>query len=186
MEQSPPIRYGATTQVLHWLTAILVVAAFSFGPGGSEQHVYASAQDLDRHIHETLGLGVFTLAVLRVLWRAFDRRPAEPDIAPWMARSAKAVQSLLYALLFALPLTAVTGAWLEGHDLTLLAGLRIAPPIAQSHDLGATIAEIHTWLGDAILWVAGLHAAAGLAHHYLFRDDVLKSMLPRRVMAGRD
>jgi cytochrome b561 len=45
--------------------------------------------------------------------------------------------------------------------------------------VGATIARIHTWLGDAILWLAGLHALAGLYHHVVLKDGVLASMLPR-------
>ncbi|WP_342587451.1 cytochrome b/b6 domain-containing protein [Manganibacter manganicus] len=39
--------------------------------------------------------------------------------------------------------------------------------------------EIHTTLGNVILWLAGLHAAAALFHHYYLRDGILKSMLPR-------
>ena len=40
------------------------------------------------------------------------------------------------------------------------------------------VARIHTWLGDAILWVAGLHALAALFHHFVLKDRVLESMLP--------
>ena len=78
-----------------------------------------------------------------------------------------------------MPLTAITGAWLEGHPLTLLAGVQIAPVLRVSHDLGSQIAEIHTWLGDVMLWLAGFHALAALCHHFVLRDGVLVSMLPR-------
>lgn len=44
-----------------------------------------------------------------------------------------------------------------------------------------TIARIHSWLGDAILWLAGFHALAGLYHHIVLKDGVLVSMLPRWV-----
>jgi cytochrome b561 len=172
-------RYGAVAQVFHWLTAIVVLVAFIFGPGGSELRVYSHARDFDRQLHETLGLCVLTLVVLRLLWRMMDKRPDPPDVARWMDVSAKAVQGVLYLLLFALPLTAIAGAWLEGHPLTLLAGVEIAPPFGPSHDIGASIATIHTWLGDAIMWVAGLHALAALFHHFFLRDGVLVSMLPR-------
>ena len=91
---------------------------------------------------------------------------------------AGVVRVALYVLLFGVPLTAITGAWLEGHPITLLAGIEIPPVLVLSHDTGATIASIHAWLGDAILWVAGLHALAGLYHHFVLRDDVLESMLP--------
>ena len=47
-----------------------------------------------------------------------------------------------------------------------------------SHALGNTFAELHGWLGDAILWLAGLHATAAIYHHQILRDGVLASMLP--------
>ncbi|MBS0320380.1 MAG: cytochrome b [Proteobacteria bacterium] len=171
--------YSVPTRVLHWVTAILVLIAFIYGPGGSEQRVYSAARDFDRQLHETLGMTVLLLTVIRLLWRIFDTRPAPPPAAAWMRVTASAVQAALYVLLFAVPLTAITGAWLEGHDLTLLAGIVIPPPIASAHDLGATIAEIHGWLGDTILWLAGAHAAAALLHHFVLKDATLRSMLVR-------
>jgi cytochrome b561 len=172
-------RYGAVAQALHWATAVLVLAAFIYGPGGSEQRVYAAARDFDRQLHETLGLSVFALVAIRVAWRMVDTRPSPPEVARWMGVAAKVTRVALYVLLFAVPITAITGAWLEGHPLTLLGGIEVQPLLALAHDTGATIASIHTWLGDTILWVAGLHAVAGLYHHFLLHDDVLESMLPR-------
>lgn len=172
-------RYGAIAQSLHWIMAILVLVAFIFGPGGSEERVYSAAKDSDRTLHETLGFTIFTFAVLRVLWRAIDEHPDPPPIPRWMGLASKLVQGVLYGLLFALPLTAITGAWLEGHPLTLAAGLEVPPLLAKAHDVGAGLARIHKWLGDAILWIAGFHALAALYHHFVRRDGVLVSMLPR-------
>jgi len=177
-------RYGAVAQLLHWTTAILVLVAFIYGPGGSETRVYAASRDFDRHLHETLGTAVFALAIVRVAWRLFARRPDPAPASRWMGLAAATVQGLLYLLLFAVPLTAILGAWLEGHSLAYLGGLEIAPPMAASHDLGSGIAEIHTWLGDAILWVAGLHAVAALYHHAILKDSVLASMLPGWLLAA--
>lgn len=185
MNQQAPTRFSATGQVIHWLTAIIVLIAFIYGPGGREARIYAPTHDFDRQLHETLGLCVFTLVVLRVFWRAFTTRPAPPEDARWMELSAKLVQGALYVLLIILPLTAITGAWLEGHPLTLMGGFHFAPMLAKSHALGADIAELHGWLGDAILWLAGLHAAAGLFHHFILKDDVLRSMLPQWIIGNR-
>ena len=171
-------RYGAVAQTLHWATAVLVLAAFIYGTGGSEQRVYGPARDFDRQLHETLGLSMLTLVAIRLAWRMVDARPDPPEVTRWMGVVAGVVRVALYVLLFGVPLTAITGAWLEGHPITLLAGIEIPPVLVLSHDTGATIASIHTWLGDAILWVAGLHALAGLYHHFVLRDDVLESMLP--------
>ena len=172
-------RYGAVAQALHWITAAAVLAAFVYGPGGSEQRVYSPERDFDRQLHESLGLCVFALALVRMLWRFMDRRPDPPQVPRWMSIAGNVMHGALYVLLFALPFTAVAGAWLEGHPLTLLAGVEIAPPFTTSHEAGATIAELHTWLGDVILWLAGFHALAGLYHHLVLKDDVLASMLPR-------
>ena len=69
MEQTRT-RYSTAAQVLHWATAILVLVACIYGPGGSETRVYSAARDFDRRLHETLGLSVLLLTVIRVAWRA--------------------------------------------------------------------------------------------------------------------
>ena len=174
-------RYGAVSQAFHWLMAILVLVAFLYGPGGSENRVYSEQRDFDRQLHETLGMTVFVLAFLRLAWRFMAARPDPPAIPRWMDSVSRIAWGALYALFFVLPLTAIAGAWLEGHPLTLLGGLQIAPWTGRNHDLGARVATLHTWLGDAIMWLAGLHAAAAVFHHMVLRDGVLATMLPRRL-----
>ncbi|HET9652925.1 MAG TPA: cytochrome b [Usitatibacter sp.] len=172
-------RYGAVAQTFHWVMAILVLIAFIYGPGGSELRVYSAARDFKRQLHETLGAIIFTLLLLRVIWRIVDTRPDPPDTPQWVGVISRAVQGLLYLFLFALPATAVTGAWLEGHPLTFLGGIEVAPLLDKSHDVGVVISKLHTWLGDTIMWLAGFHALAALFHHFVMRDGVLVSMLPR-------
>jgi cytochrome b561 len=183
--RSTRTRFGAAAQLFHWATAILVVTAFVYGPGGSEERVYSLARDADRQLHETLGVAVFTLVLLRLAWRAFDARPEHPPMPTWMRLASALTHGILYILLLALPLTAICGAWLEGHPLTLLGNVRIGPLLAESHALGSTIASVHTWLGDTIMWVAGAHAVAALYHHFVRRDGVLRSMLPGLSQPGR-
>jgi len=185
MKNIPALRYGSVAQLLHWCTAILVLVAFIYGPGGPEQRVYSPVRDFDRQLHETLGLCVFVLTVIRLLWRAVDKRPQTPETSRWMTVLATVVQAVLYVLLLALPLTAITGAWLEGHPLTLLTGGEIAPLFGPSHQTGATLAVVHKWLGDTIIWLAGFHACAALFHHFVLRDSVLVTMLPRWFPLGR-
>lgn len=170
--------YSKTSKILHWLTAILVVVTYFYGMGGGETRVYSPTRAASLQLHETLGVAVFVLAIARLIWRTFETRPALPKVSPIMIYTAKAVQALLYILLLAVPLTAVLGAWLEGHSVTLLGGLSINSPYPVAHDLGVSISNLHVWLGNAILWVAGLHGLAALYHHFVLKDDVLKSMLP--------
>jgi cytochrome b561 len=177
---STHLRYGAAAQSFHWLTVILVVAAYVLSPGGTEQQVYAAAADVGRSTHETLGIAVMAVVLLRLLWRMVDCTPDSPPIARWMKLSSRFVQFGLYGLLVALPIMGIAGAWLEGHPLTLYGLGNIGPLLSPAHDLGHTIADFHTVLGNIILWIAGLHAAAALFHHFVLRDHVLVSMLPGR------
>lgn len=180
----PDRGYGSAAMALHWLTAVLVLAAFIMGPGGSEQRVYSAAKDFDRQIHEVLGLTVFGFTLLRLLWRALAAAPQLPALPRWMHWASRTVQGLLYALLVATPVSAIAGAWLEGHALTLGMLGNVPPMIPESHAAGQTVAKIHTILGDSIVWLAGFHAAAALFHHFVLRDEVLGSMLPQRLRRG--
>ncbi|HLH95738.1 MAG TPA: cytochrome b [Xanthobacteraceae bacterium] len=175
---SSQLRYGAVAQAFHWLTVLLVGVAYLLSPGGREERIYSAAADSARTLHESAGILLFALVLLRILWRAFDPAPEGARMEPWMKLAAKAAHWGLYALLFAIPLTAIAGAWLEAHPLTLLGIGDIAPMLAPDHALGAAIANIHTILGNVIIWLAGFHAAAALFHHYWLNDDTLRSILP--------
>lgn len=175
-----PHGYGSVAIAFHWLTAVLVLAAFVMGPGGSEQRVYSVARDFDRQVHEVLGLTVFGLTLLRLAWKASTPAPQPPAVPLWMNRASTLVQGLLYFLLVTTPIAGILGAWLEGHPLTLGVLGNVAPMIPETHATGVLVAEIHTILGDAVIWLAGLHAAAALFHHFVLRDEVLLSMLPAR------
>jgi len=175
---SSRFRYGAVAQLFHWLTVVLVGTAYVVSPGGREERVYSAAVDSARQTHETIGILVFALVLLRILWRLFEPTPEPPPMAPWMKHSASAAHLALYALLVAIPLTAIGGAWLEGHPLTIFGIGNVGPMLAELHDLGQSIISIHTILGNVIIWLAGFHAAAALFHHFALRDNVLTSMLP--------
>ena len=177
-------RYDLVSQVFHWLTAIAVLVAFILGPGGFGRLMRNGvdpATRLDIVWHESLGVAVFVLTLLRLLWVLV--RPAAPrfNMATWMTLASKGAHGLLWLLLLITPMTAFLALGTESHPVTLLGGIRIdelpwikALPIADSADWG----DVHGFMGDAIIWLAGLHAVAAIYHHVMLKDGVLKSMLP--------
>ena len=82
--------------------------------------MYSPANDFSRGLHELLGMSVFGLTAMRLGWRAMFPPPQFPAMPAWMELGAKAGHWAIYALLILVPLTAIFGAWLEGHPLTLL------------------------------------------------------------------
>ena len=186
MNQRNPSHYDTLSRALHWVTAIAVTIAFILGPGGFGRLMRQGvdpATRIDIVWHETLGILVFVLTVLRLAWLAF--RPDVPrfSMAQWMRVLARLVHGALWALMLALPITAILALGSEAHPLTLLGGLRIdkMPVIAESAiaDL-ADWGDVHQFLGDAIMWLAGLHAVVAIFHHLVLKDGVLKAMLPRK------
>jgi cytochrome b561 len=161
-----------------------VAIAFVLGPGGFGRLMHQGVDPATRSDivwHETLGVAVFVLTLLRLLWVAV--RPAAPQFAasPAMSLAAKAGHIGLWALLLILPITALLALGSEGHPLTLLGGLRLnSIPFFSSTPLGelADWGDVHGLLGDLIMVLAGLHAAAAVFHHVVLKDGVLRSMLP--------
>ena len=52
-------------------------------------------------------------------------------------------------------------------------------PLAGLTTSNHLIGEAHQFLGNMFIFFVGLHAAAALAHHFIFKGGVLKSMLAK-------
>lgn len=184
MNQQHTSRYDFLSRVFHWVTAIVVTIAFVLGPGGFGRLMREGIDPATRSDivwHESLGILVFALTVLRLIWVAF--RPAAPQVqmASWMQLTSKLVHVALWMLLLALPATALLALGSKAHPLTLLGGVRVdqLPLIANASIAKlADWGDVHQFLGDAIMWIVGLHAAAAIYHHLILKDGVLSAMLP--------
>ncbi len=186
MNQQPLSHHDAVSQVFHWLTAILVLAAFILGPehfGRLMKQGVDPATHLDIVWHESLGVTVMVLTVLRLIWVTLRSGSPEFEMATWMRVSGKLLHVVLWALLLALPVTALLALGSEATPLTLLGGIRVdLTPLVNASGIGEFTdwGDAHKLLGDVIVWLAGLHAVAAIYHHVVLKDGVLKSMLPRR------
>ena len=184
MNQQSTKEYDFLSRAFHWITAIVVISAFVLGPGDFGQIMRKGIDPATRGDivwHESLGIFVFVMTVLRLLWLAFRPSVPQAKMPRWMLVVSKLVHVALWMLLLALPTTALLSLGGEFHPLTLLWGVRIDKlnvianfSIAKLIDWG----DVHKFLGDAIVWIAGLHAAAAIFHHVILKDGVLSAMLP--------
>ena len=102
-----------------------------------------------------------------------------PSPAPWQRLAAKLSHGLLYALMLGMPLAGWLLLSLRGDPVPFF-GLTLPPLAAENEALAKTLRGWHGDIGRAGYALIGLHAAAGLAHHYLRRDNTLRRMLPAR------
>ncbi|PZQ75367.1 MAG: cytochrome b [Variovorax paradoxus] len=153
--------YSGLQILLHWATALLVVFNWFYSDGmGRALRVHldgaASSPPLSMNpdIHVWTGVAVLALVLLRLLLRAVQGMP--PAVGDgWIGRTAVWGHRLLYALLLAAPLLGAA-AWFGG-----------VKALGDPHELAA----------NALLWVAGAHAAVALWHHYVLHDRVLLRMV---------
>ena len=161
--------YGRVSRYLHWSIATLM---FCLVPIGLFMTILPVDQ-LERQgfaaAHQSLGITVLALFVLRVLWLLVSPPPgAETDTPAWQHQAARAVHLVLYASLVAFPLS--------GYLLSAAGDVPIdfyAPPlpgIIRPGNSAASIAGlIHDWLLPILFCAAiALHVGAVLKHH--FRD----------------
>ena len=170
--------YNAVTRWVHWLTALLVVTTFILGPEDLDEAENLSG-DWSVQVHETLGLIVFGLSIFRIVWMLFGQPRLHIPMSTIMSISAKTLQVALYFLLLAVPLTAVLGIWLNGDSLNLLGNATIMAPFSTMENVGELLLDLHPVLADSLMWLAGVHTVAALFHHYILKDNVLKSMMSK-------
>ena len=171
-------RYGWLSIALHWLMLLLIVAVYacilltaSFPKGGDTRALLKSW-------HFTLGLTVFALVGVRLVVNLVSPTPViEPPIARWQDITAKAVQAMLYALMFCMPLLGWLSLSAAGKPIPFY-GWQLPALIAQNKDLAETFKSIHEAGATVIYFLVGTHAIAALYHHYLLRDNTLRRMLP--------
>ena len=166
-------RFGTIAQAMHWIVVLGIIATWI---------VAEAAEDEERGdlmgLHRSIGITIFALAALRVAWRLVDRRPDWPSTMPaWERRLARFTHALLYALLFAIPLTGWLLSSAEGDPVTWF-GLFGLPPVKVGGD--DALEELHEVLFNVLVGAAAVHALAALKHHVMNRDGVLRSMLPKR------
>ncbi len=183
---STTLRFDTLSITLHWLTALSVLAAFVLGPGDFGSFVRANGHPAERPdivAHETLGVTVLLLTLVRLLWIAIRPGAPEQPIAPWMRIASKLVQAALLALCLLLPFTAVLALIRQSQAVTLLGGVQLDPAaLTFLHSIASSVrwGGIHGLLGVVLIWLAAGHAGAALMHRYVFHDGVLQSMLPWR------
>lgn len=174
-----PKRFSGPSIALHWLMLVLLVAVAAsmelrgmFPKGDPMREAFKTW-------HYMLGISVFALVWLRLLLRWVGPTPLiQPAPPAWQNALAKLMHLGLYALMIGLPLVGWLILSAKGKPVPFFFGLELPPLIAENKGAAEWIKELHE-AGATIGYVlVGLHAAAGLYHHYVQRDNTLQHMLP--------
>lgn len=166
--------YTAVSKTLHWLIALLAFSQLAMGKLLEVDDAPFFAW------HTSLGLSVLALMIARLAWRLTHGVPPPPAATPrWQSMAAAAMHVAFYVLLIMLPVSGWLLASAEGDAVTFLGWFDVpALPVPGGEDSEDLIEEVHEILGNVLLALAALHVMAGLKHHYVDHDNVLRRMMP--------
>ncbi|MBD0275378.1 MAG: cytochrome b, partial [Acetobacteraceae bacterium] len=130
-------------------------------------------------LHKSIGLALIFVVLLRLGWRLTGGKGgAHPGNNDSLALAAKAVHGMLYLALLAVPLLGWLHLNSKGIEVRMF-GIPMPMLADPDRDLSRLLFQAKRWLSYGMLSAIGFHATAALAHHFVFRDGVLTSMLPR-------
>ncbi len=171
-------KYHRLSIGLHWLMLLLLIAVYAtielreLFPKGSDPR---KAMKL---WHFMLGLSVLMFAVVRLFVRLKNGSPAILPAPPqWQETIASIMHIALYGLMLGMPIA----GWLilsgEAQVIPFF-GFELPALIAPDKVLAHQIEDVHVTIGKIGYFLIGLHALAGLYHHYFVKDNSLRRMLP--------
>lgn len=171
--------YSCTAIALHWTTAVLVLFMIAAGitmlrlPEGETQNLLFN-------LHRSVGVLLFPLVLIRLIYRWRNPPPPLPDdLPPLMKFAAHLNHYALYALLLLNPLLGWWATSAFGAAVNVFWLFELPPIVAQNKPLSDTLLMVHATVGLLITLLAAMHIGAALFHHFIRRDRILLRMLGR-------
>ena len=194
----PTTSYTKTAKVLHWLIAIGIFGMFALGWFMSELPKEAPKQiayDLFNlgvytwnlseeisprtfyfNLHKSIGVTIFALILIRILWRITHRPPALlASYKAWERKLASNAHHLLYLLMVALPISGIVMATYSKYGIKWF-GVPFIKGL-DNNPMRELFKEVHEIIGVIILLVIIVHIIGALKHKFIDKDDTLKRML---------
>lgn len=168
-------RYNAVAILLHWILTILIVGMVALGwfmmsiedePGASWYF----------NLHKSVGLLIFGLVLIRVVWRFRHTPSALPASLPkWQVTASAIAQWLLYGCMVLLPITGFLGASYSKSGVNFF-GLQLPSWLIPNHAAAEQFFSAHEALVWLLVTLVALHGAAGLKHLFIDKDNVFQRM----------
>ncbi|PRC93633.1 cytochrome b [Solimicrobium silvestre] len=172
-------KYTKTAMFFHWLTALLIIAAFWLGltmvdiPGITPTKLRYFSW------HKWLGITILGLSCLRLLWRLGNRPPEYPaNMTSWQKKAASGLHILLYVLIFSIPISGYLYSLASGIPVIYLGIFPLPVIMDPNPELKPLLKQLHYVLNMTLLASFCLHVLAALKHQFFDRDGVLKRILP--------
>lgn len=172
-------RYDATARALHWLTVVLVFTMFVLGV--CMVYLVPDSDPLSHRLfntHESLGVVILLLTLLRLAYRWRHKPAPLRDVAPRIFHQlGHANHALLYTLLLVQPVVGLLRDNADGFQVTWFELVPLPLLIGKHAALAHALAAVHWYGAVLIALLIGAHIGGAVFHAAIRRDGVLHRML---------
>jgi cytochrome b561 len=171
-------RYTAAARWMHWISAVVVLGLVPVGLYlGHFDPPKGPLTDRLYNLHESFGVLLWALVLVRLISRQFAGVPPMPADTPRALRLAATLNHwALYAVLAIQPITGFLANNAGGYNLTLFSVLSVPDPIGKNENLSHTLLALHQYGGWTLIVLVSMHLAGAAYHAFIRRDGVVRRM----------
>ena len=168
-------KYGLLAKLFHWFTFIALIIQIPFGFYLVGLEFSDRRIDLE-NLHILIGIAIFYFVLLRLIWKLFNPSPkSEHNFFKGQNLIAKTNHFLLYVGIFAITISGVLKKLYMGEKLNFFI---FQYAFKESNfQLADSFYVVHIYANYLLIALVGLHILATVAHHFFFKDKILKKML---------
>ncbi|WP_319379937.1 cytochrome b [Thiomicrorhabdus sp.] len=170
--------YGVISRANHWLSAVLFIGLIFLGIYMHELEKSPEKFAL-YDLHKSLGIGLFILMILRLLWLKISPNPEQLSKTRFEHILGHATKGLLYLAMLMLPISGWVMSNSGGHEVAFFDLFTLPSIVGENHDIHEIAEGIHE-IGKWMLLLILLHIAGALKHHFIYKDSTLMRMLGRK------
>lgn len=168
--------WGTLSKSLHWIIVLLIISQPIIANYADSLSGLAKIGPLS--LHKSIGITILALAIIRLVWRWLNPVPETGELKAWERMLAGVSHLLLYALIFAIPLSGWMMSSARNFPVSWFNLVQLPDLVRPGKETYELMHDLHGALFAALFVVALLHIAGALKHHFIDRNDVLRRMLP--------
>lgn len=170
------LRYSRLAVTFHWVIALAIFVMFPLGfymvglplsPRKLQLYSY----------HKWIGVSIFALVWLRLLWRLMNPPPALPKHYPphilWLSKLGHAG---LYFFMVVVPISGWLMSSAMGFQTVWFGVFPLPDLLERDKELADTLLNVHLFLNIAFLVLIIGHILAALKHHFIDKEPFLNRM----------
>jgi len=166
--------YGLISKIFHWLSATVLIIQIPLGfylvdMDFSEKRLTVES------IHVTLGLSIFYLTLLRLIYKTFNPTPSlKNSIFIGQKIIAKLNHTFLYITILVITTSGALKKLFNGEVVDVFF---FNLEIKDNFELAEIFYEIHIFGNYTLIALISLHVSAVVIHKILFKENLLKRIL---------